>query len=99
MVNVTIYDHIWHTWILWDLVNSNLRISHENAKSLVSFMVDVEGIRIFPRAPELFGGAVAMDRPRSVHALHVRVQAAPNGHLRKSWLIRKLHGLQVTIGI
>ena len=53
-----------------------------SAQSLVSFMVDVEGIRIFPRAPELFGGAVAMDRPRSVHALHVRVQAAPNGHLR-----------------
>ena len=53
-----------------------------SAQSLVSFMVDVEGIRILPRAPELFGGAVAMDRPRSVHALHVRVQAAPNGHLR-----------------
>mmetsp|Transcript_14045 Transcript_14045/g.31075 ORF Transcript_14045/g.31075 Transcript_14045/m.31075 type:complete len:349 (+) Transcript_14045:1918-2964(+) len=50
--------------------------------NLSALMVDVEGIRIFPRAPELFGGAVAMDRPRSVHALHVRVQAAPNGHLR-----------------
>ena len=48
-------------------------------------MVDVEGVRIFPRAPELFGGAVAMDGHGSVHALHVRVQAAPNGHLRFAW--------------
>ena len=56
----------------------------ETAKSPVSFMVDVEGIRIFPRAPELFGGAVTVDRPRSVYALHVRVQAAPNGHPRRA---------------
>ena len=62
-------------------------------------MVDVEGIRILPRAPELFRRAVAMDRPRSIHALHVRVQAAPNGHLRKSWLMRRSHGLQGIIGI
>ena len=57
-------------------------------------MVDVEGVRIFPRAPELFGAAVAVDGHGSVHALHVRVQAAPNGHLRNAWLMGTSPGLQ-----
>ena len=59
----------------------NLNQSSHIAKCLTAMVVDVEGVWIFPRATQLLGCAVAMNRCGSVHALHVRVQTTPDGHL------------------